>query len=82
MAISPTRCQQLTRTLQVLQAIQARPCTLHALAREFGVADRTIRRDMEALEAARFPIYSERGDSGEVRWQLLPTASLPVRRAA
>lgn len=72
----------LTRTWQLLQALQARRCTLHELARDLGVTDRTIRRDLEALEAAGFPVYDEQNDHGVRFWRLMPTATVPGRRAA
>ncbi len=45
-------------------------CTLYALAEQFGVHHRTIRRDMETLEAAGVPLTNDaagpgRGKRGE-----------------
>ncbi|RPI54457.1 MAG: transcriptional regulator [Acidobacteria bacterium] len=44
--------------------------TVRALAREHDVTERTIWRDMEALQAAGFPLTNEKPD-GKTRWKLL-----------
>ncbi len=45
--------------------------TVRALARQHGVTERTIWRDMEALQEAGFPLTNEKPD-GKTRWKLLP----------
>ncbi len=56
------------------QLESGRGATLEELSRALpdGVPKhlRTLRRDLEALEAAGFPLYTERAD-GRVRWRLL-----------
>ncbi len=45
--------------------------TIHELASLTGVTTRTIRRDLEALEAAGFPLYDDRShDDGKTRWRV------------
>ncbi len=45
--------------------------TIHDLASLTGVTTRTIRRDLEALEAAGFPLYDDRThDDGRTRWKV------------
>ena len=75
------RNQQVVRQWQLLTALQARGCTLKQLAREFDVTERTIRRDLEALQDAKFPLYNERHDDGVWRWHLMTGVAAP-RRAA
>jgi predicted DNA-binding transcriptional regulator YafY len=45
--------------------------TIDQLAARTGVSTRTIRRDIEALEAAGFPVYDDRSaDDGRTRWRV------------
>jgi predicted DNA-binding transcriptional regulator YafY len=45
--------------------------TIDELASLCGVTTRTIRRDLQALEEAGFPLYDDRsGDDGRTRWQI------------
>jgi predicted DNA-binding transcriptional regulator YafY len=65
-----TRRSTLIRTLEILRTLeQGRRWTLYALADRFGVHHRTIRRDLESLEAAGVPLTNEggpgRGNRGE-----------------
>jgi predicted DNA-binding transcriptional regulator YafY len=54
------RNQQVIRQWQIVRQIEGRRgATLHELARACGVTTRTIRRDLEALEAAGFPLVDE-----------------------
>jgi predicted DNA-binding transcriptional regulator YafY len=78
------RCKMVVRQWEILKLLEERPATLAELAHSVGdaaVCERTIRRDLEALEAARFPLYSERDEEGRVRWHLL-TKGVAPRRAA
>lgn len=71
MARPTGRNRQVVRQWEVLNALEAGPRTIEELARmvgDGGVTPRTIRRDFQALKAARFPIYSDRDDDGQVRW--------------
>ncbi|MFW6313533.1 MAG: helix-turn-helix transcriptional regulator [Spirochaetota bacterium] len=53
------------RLLQIVMLLQARgSTTAERLARELGVSQRTIYRDMEALDTAGVPIVAEAGPSG------------------
>jgi len=70
------RNDQVTRQWHVLQRLEGskRGLTLDellaALPSNMAKHPRTLRRDLEALEAAHFPLLSERVD-GCVRWRLL-----------
>jgi predicted DNA-binding transcriptional regulator YafY len=70
------RNDQVTRQWHVLQRLEGstRGLTLDellaALPSELAKHPRTIRRDLDALEAAHFPLLSERVE-GRVRWRLL-----------
>jgi predicted DNA-binding transcriptional regulator YafY len=45
--------------------------TIDELATECGVTTRTIRRDLQALEEAGFPLYDDRShDDGRTRWRV------------
>ena len=45
--------------------------TIDALASQCGVTTRTIRRDLQALEEAGFPLYDDRShDDGRTRWHI------------
>lgn len=64
------RNEQLLRLLGVLRAVdRAGGCDLYELAEQFGATTRTIRRDLEALEAAGLPLVKER-DGKRVRWRI------------
>ena len=64
------RNRQVVRELQMVLTLerQRHGLTLHELAAKFGVTDRTIRRDLEALEEAGVPVVVE-DDSR--RWRVL-----------
>jgi predicted DNA-binding transcriptional regulator YafY len=68
------RNSEVVRQWNVLRAIeQARAAgvTIDELASQTGVTTRTIRRDLQALEEAGFPIYDDRSrDDGRTRWLL------------
>ena len=68
------RNSEVVRQWNVLRAIeQSRGAgvTIDALASQSGVTTRTIRRDLQALEEAGFPIYDDRShDDGRTRWLL------------
>ncbi len=54
-----------SRLLSILILLQLRGrLTADRLAEEFGTSVRTIYRDIDALSAAGFPIYSDRGPGG------------------
>jgi proteasome accessory factor B len=65
------RNAEVIRQWKVLKTIEAgRHCTTQTLAKEQGVTERTIRRDIEALQEAGFPLYDERVDGHRV-WRLI-----------
>ncbi len=57
--------------LREIEQARAAGVTIDALASLCGVTTRTIRRDLQALEEAGFPIYDDRArDDGKTRWVL------------
>jgi predicted DNA-binding transcriptional regulator YafY len=85
MARPTERNRQVIRQWEILRLLEERPRSLGELASrvgDSGVTQRTVRPDLEALEAARFPIYSEKDDDGIMRWRLLVKGLTPARRAA
>lgn len=57
-----------SRLIELMITINAkRKFTARELAQEFGVSKRTILRDLQELEAAGFPLYSEVGAAGGYR---------------
>jgi predicted DNA-binding transcriptional regulator YafY len=79
--IDALRVKQLRRSWLLIALLRGtHGCTLRRLAREAGVCERTIRRDLNALEAAGLPVQrltdtdSEHGKP----WRLLKGAPCPV----
>ena len=65
------RNAEVIRQWKILKRIEAGRYTTSAeLAQEHGVTERTIRRDLEALQEAGFPLYDERSDGRKV-WRLI-----------
>ena len=66
------RGDQLIRQWGILSLIEVHHfgITIENLASEVGCTTRTVRRDIEALEIAGFPLYTEDVD-GEVCWRLM-----------
>jgi predicted DNA-binding transcriptional regulator YafY len=65
------RNAEVIRQWKILKTIEAgRWTSAAALAREHGVSERTIRRDLEALQEAGFPLYDDRQDGKKV-WRLI-----------
>ena len=65
------RNAEVIRQWKILKRIEAgRYTTAQDLADEHGVTERTIRRDIEALQEAGFPLYDERLDSRKI-WRLV-----------
>jgi predicted DNA-binding transcriptional regulator YafY len=84
MAAPSDRNKQIVRQWEILQLLEERPRSvseLAAAAGDAGVTRRTIYRDLEDLQAARFPVFSARDDDEIVRWRLLRNGVAP-RRAA
>jgi predicted DNA-binding transcriptional regulator YafY len=66
------RNAEVIRQWRVLKRIEAgRFTSTHALAEEHAVTERTIRRDLEALQEAGFPLYDEETDDGRRIWRLV-----------
>jgi predicted DNA-binding transcriptional regulator YafY len=65
------RCSEVVRQWEILRDIDAARSgiTVGKLAAERGVCDRTIRRDLEALARAGFPIYDDKVN-GSSMWKL------------
>jgi predicted DNA-binding transcriptional regulator YafY len=65
------RNAEVIRQWKILKTIEAGRWTSSAkLAAEHGVTERTIRRDIEALQEAGFPLYDDRVDGKRV-WRLV-----------
>lgn len=65
------RNAEVIRQWKILKTIEAGRFTSTAkLGADYGVTERTIRRDLEALQEAGFPIYDERVDGRRV-WRLV-----------
>ena len=65
------RNAEVIRQWKILKTIEAgRWTSASALAGEHGVTERTIRRDLEALQEAGFPLYDDRRDGKKV-WRLI-----------
>jgi predicted DNA-binding transcriptional regulator YafY len=65
------RNAEVIRQWKILKTIEAGRFTSSAkLAEEHGVTERTIRRDVEALQEAGFPLYDDRHDGKKV-WRLV-----------
>jgi predicted DNA-binding transcriptional regulator YafY len=57
--------------LREIERARAAGVTIDDLASECGVTTRTIRRDLQALEEAGFPVYDDKSrDDGKTRWIL------------
>jgi predicted DNA-binding transcriptional regulator YafY len=72
------RAKRLThaaRVLRIRELLDARPfLTVEGLRQEFGVSRRTVYNDLDALQDAGVPVYSEPGPSGEAQWKLQSAA--------
>lgn len=65
------RHTEIVRQWNILRAIgSAADVTINALAAEHNVSTRTIRRDLDALQSAGFPLYDEPSPGGPNRWRL------------
>jgi predicted DNA-binding transcriptional regulator YafY len=65
------RNTEIIRQWSILRAVaSAADVTINKLADEHRVATRTIRRDLDALQAAGFPLYSEARTTGQHYWRI------------
>ena len=69
------RGEQLARQWTIIQSLQTDMSgkTVAELAAVLDCHTRTVYRDLEALQVAGFPIYTDRGE-GPTRWRLLESA--------
>jgi hypothetical protein len=73
------------RQWEILRLLEERPRSLGELVAKAGdrtVTSRTIRRDLDALQAARFALSNWRDDDGVTRWRLLTKGVTPARYLA
>jgi predicted DNA-binding transcriptional regulator YafY len=57
--------------LREIEGARSAGVTIGELASRCGVTTRTIRRDLQALEEAGFPLFDDRsGDDGKTRWSI------------
>lgn len=67
------RNAEVIRQWRILKTIEVgRFTTVSQLSEQFGAAERTIRRDIEALQEAGFPLYDEEDAAGRRVWRLVP----------
>ena len=70
--------------VEELRAVSPRPRSAHWLARRFSVTDRTIRRDIDALQQSGVPVYAETGRLGGYvvdKRHTLPPVNITPREA-
>lgn len=67
------RNRQVVRQWQILRALGSRSdVTIARLSEDLGVTSRTVRRDLDALQEAGFPLVDEViSEAGQKRWRLL-----------
>jgi hypothetical protein len=68
-----SRSSQFVRMWRVLVLLRSGPKTLQALADDVGASQRTVRRDIECLQAAGLPVWKLGADTDEDEW--LPNMS-------
>ena len=72
---SEGRLTHAARVLRIREMLDSRSSlTVAQLRRTFGVSRRTVYNDLQALQDAGVPIFSEQGPTGEALWQLQPAA--------
>lgn len=66
------RNAEVIRQWQILREIESRRggVTIHELSKLVNVTTRTIRRDLQALQAAGFALYDEGAENETKRWRL------------
>jgi len=63
------------RILRIRQMLDSQEfVTIKQLQQEFGVSRKTVYNDLDALQEAKVPVYSEPGPAGEARWRLTAAA--------
>jgi predicted DNA-binding transcriptional regulator YafY len=76
------RNAQVIRQWEMLKALQGGPKTTSQLADQAECTVRNIYRNLEALQYAGFPLFSDRDEDGITRWRLASHISVPERRVA
>jgi len=73
------RGDQLARQWLIIQPIEASPngLTVTEIAQREEAGTRTIYRDLEALQAAGFPLYTERAEKAN-RWAFIDTFKFKI----
>jgi len=73
------RGDQLARQWRIIRAIESSPngLTVAEIAEREEIGIRTIYRDLEALQAAGFPLYTERVERGN-RWAFIDTFKFKI----
>lgn len=67
-----SRSSQVVRQWRILQQIDRQPYSISQLARQIDCHERTVRRDLYALEAAGFPLATD----ADHRWLLITPSRL------
>lgn len=78
------RIDRLYALVEELRAVSPRPRSSHWLAHRFSVTERTIRRDVDALQQTGVPIYAEVGRRGGYvvdKSHTLPPINITAREA-
>ena len=74
------RGDQLARQWRVLRKIEGSPqgLTVKEIEELEGVSNRTAYRDLEALQGAGFPLYTDKGEGPGQRWKFIETYKFSV----
>ncbi len=74
------RGDQLARQWRVLKKIEGSPqgLTVKEIEELEGVSNRTAYRDLEALQDAGFPLYTDKGEGPGQRWKFVETYKFSV----
>ena len=76
------RGDQLARQWTIIQSLLTSRTGrgVSELAETLGCHRRTVYRDLEALQTAGFPLYSDQDDDGRTRWYMIESArqSIPI----
>ena len=68
----------MIRTWRLIALLRSGPgCTLARLSRDLGVTTRTIRRDLDALQAAGLAVYDLKPEETRM-WRLVKGTSCPL----
>ncbi len=65
------RYRQIKRLLSLIVVLTGRGYSIVELATHFGVSTKTVRRDLQALEAINIPVYNDVDDDADGGVQLL-----------